>query len=430
MLTLTYHSFTIATNRDQLCGLAVKTLAQRSGASVIQEELDKLHEAFPHLNTVQLDVCTDKERLQSLIKENSIVISLLPYCFHHKVALICIEECKNLVTASYVDDEMKGLHQRAVEAGVTILCEAGLDPGIDHMIAKKCVDALHSMGGEVTELRSVCGGIPADENTAGCMKYKFSWYPKVVFTSALQPAQCLVNGKIVEFEKVYEAHEDFTGVLDNYKLECLPNRDALRYKDVYGIQTASSLFRGTLRYQGFSKIMQSLTCLGLMNQSAVPELESNAPDLTWKEFLTTLLGLPSSCTKEDLEKAVMKKLNDDSNQLQTITELELMSDKIVAKKTTPLDSLCAHLATLLAYVMYNYTYINDNFVVTPVTMSVLKCARYRKRSGSHLTTPFLTTESIKSETTITLPKVFVHLLPSLFTLLPPSLTLHTTCVGR
>ncbi|RUS69460.1 hypothetical protein EGW08_022782 [Elysia chlorotica] len=317
--------------------------------SVIQEELDDLLKALPSLKTARLDVSKDRESVENLVKESDIVISLLPCFLHHEIALICIEERKDLVTASYVDEAMKNLHPKAVAAGVTILGEAGLDPGIDHMLAMKCVDALKESGGQVSELRSVCGGIPAEESNSGCMKYKFSWYPKGVFTSALQPAKCCLDGKTVEYKAVYEVPENVTGILEHYNLECLPNRDALKYRDIYSIQTASTLFRGTLRYQGFSKVVKSLSSLGLLEQSALPELAINSPDLTWKDFLAILLKLPTSSTKEDVDKAVLEKLNNDPEQLRAVTELQLISDKALPKKTTPLDTLSAHLAELLAY---------------------------------------------------------------------------------
>jgi len=37
---------------------------------------------------------------------------------------------KHLVTASYVSEAMQALDGKAKEAGVTLLCEMGLDPGI------------------------------------------------------------------------------------------------------------------------------------------------------------------------------------------------------------------------------------------------------------------------------------------------------------
>ncbi|KAK3726725.1 hypothetical protein RRG08_017032 [Elysia crispata] len=317
--------------------------------SAIQEELDNLLKAFPTLDAARLDVSRDKESVQKLIKENDIVISLLPSFLHYEIALICIEERKDLVTTSYFDEATRNLHLKAVTAGVTVLGESGLDPGIDHMLATKCVDALKEIGGQVIELRSVCGGLPAEESKAGCMKYKFSWFPKGVFISALQPAKCFLDGKTVEFKAVYETPENVTGSLEHYNLECLPNRDALKYRDLYSIQTASTLFRGTLRYQGFSKIVRSLFTLGLMEQSALPQLASSAPDLTWKDFLTILLELPTHSIEEDVEKAILGKLNGDREQMKIITELQLISDKAVPRKSTPLDALSAHLAELLVY---------------------------------------------------------------------------------
>ena len=38
---------------------------------------------------------------------------------------------------------------RAVEAGITIVNEVGVDPGIDHMLAMECFDEVKEHGGKV-----------------------------------------------------------------------------------------------------------------------------------------------------------------------------------------------------------------------------------------------------------------------------------------
>lgn len=38
----------------------------------------------------------------------------------------------------------------AVDAGICIAMEFGLDPGIDHMLAVQCFDEIRSKGGEVS----------------------------------------------------------------------------------------------------------------------------------------------------------------------------------------------------------------------------------------------------------------------------------------
>ena len=50
-----------------------------------------------------------------------------------------------MVTASYVSDDMRELNDSARKAGVILLNEMGLDPGIDHMSAKKIIDEVRYM---------------------------------------------------------------------------------------------------------------------------------------------------------------------------------------------------------------------------------------------------------------------------------------------
>ena len=50
-----------------------------------------------------------------------------------------------MVTASYCTPEMQQLHSEAQEAGVTIVNEVGLDPGIDHLLALDCFDEVRAI---------------------------------------------------------------------------------------------------------------------------------------------------------------------------------------------------------------------------------------------------------------------------------------------
>jgi len=54
----------------------------------------------------------------------------------------------------------------------------------------------------------------------------------------------------------------------NPKTECLPNRDSTIYESIYGIEGCESIFRGTLRYGGFSKLLYGIKKLGLMGDEA------------------------------------------------------------------------------------------------------------------------------------------------------------------
>lgn len=48
-----------------------------------------------------------------------------------------------------------GFEHRAKEAGITIVNEVGVDPGIDHMLAMQCFDEVKVHGGKVSCLLSI-----------------------------------------------------------------------------------------------------------------------------------------------------------------------------------------------------------------------------------------------------------------------------------
>ena len=73
---------------------------------------------------------------------------------------------------------MQALSKSAAEAGITVVNEVGLDPGIDHFLAMECFDDVHTGGGKVESFVSFCGGLPAPEASDNPLGYKFSWSPR------------------------------------------------------------------------------------------------------------------------------------------------------------------------------------------------------------------------------------------------------------
>ncbi|MBT6004930.1 MAG: saccharopine dehydrogenase, partial [Prolixibacteraceae bacterium] len=80
------------------------------------------------------------EMLDKMVASHDLTVSLLPYAHHVSVANLCILHKKNMVTTSYVSDEMKALDEKAKQAGIIILNEIGVDPGFDHMTAMRIID--------------------------------------------------------------------------------------------------------------------------------------------------------------------------------------------------------------------------------------------------------------------------------------------------
>ncbi len=208
----------------------------------------------------------DEATLDSLIDGHDLTVSLLPYAFHVMVAKHCIARKKNMVTTSYVKPEMRALDRAAKEAGVIILNEIGLDPGIDHMSAMRIIDSIHTKGGGVLEFYSICGALPAPESADNPFRYKFSWSPKGVVLAGNNDAVYLYKNKLVTlptrdlFKQPWHFQFPDVGKLDIY-----PNRDSLSYKEIYGIPEAQTMYRGTFRYPGWCETLHAMKQLRLIS---------------------------------------------------------------------------------------------------------------------------------------------------------------------
>lgn len=122
--------------------------------------------------------------------------SLIPYTHHAKVIQSAIKSKKHVVTTSYVSPAMGELDQAAKEAGITVMNEIGLDPGIDHLYAIKTIDEVHSRGGKVLGFLSYCGGLPAPEVSGNPLGYKFSWSSRGVLLALRNSAKFYKDGKV------------------------------------------------------------------------------------------------------------------------------------------------------------------------------------------------------------------------------------------
>ncbi|KAL7982688.1 hypothetical protein Chor_010286 [Crotalus horridus] len=116
-----------------------------TAASIMKTQLKQLSKKYNNVVPIIMNI-TEEERLSSLVKKHNLVISLLPYSFHPLVAKKCIDSRVNLVTASYLTPEMKELQKSTEAAGITIISEVGLDPGLDHMLAMECIDKAKEVG--------------------------------------------------------------------------------------------------------------------------------------------------------------------------------------------------------------------------------------------------------------------------------------------
>ena len=171
---------------------------------------------------------------------------------HVPIAESCIKNKKDMVTASYISPEMECLNSSAESAGIILLNEIGLDPGLDHLAAMKIIDECKANGEIIESFVSWCGGLPAPESAAtNPFGYKFSWSPRGVLMASQNSAKYLENGQIKEIfgDQLLKSAKEIKNIHPVFMFEGIPNRDSLKYKKLYGLDDATTMFRGTLRYK-------------------------------------------------------------------------------------------------------------------------------------------------------------------------------------
>ncbi|KAL9625379.1 MAG: hypothetical protein Q9160_000442 [Pyrenula sp. 1 TL-2023] len=307
---------------------------------------------------VSLDA-NDQQGLDSALEKVDVVISLIPYTFHATVIKSAIRTKTNVITTSYVSPAMMELDAEAKEAGITVLNEIGLDPGIDHLYAVKTIKEVHDAGGKITSFLSYCCGLPAPEASDNPLGYKFSWSARGVLLALRNDAKFWQDGKIVEVkgkELMSSAKPIF--IYPAFALVGYPNRDSTPYKERYSIPEAQTILRGSMRYQGFPELVRVLVDMGFLSEDPVdflkpPSTGSSGPP-TWAEATAHVLG-SSSASESDLIWAISSKhtfsSNDDKSRiLAGIKWLGLLSStERITPRSNPLDTLCATLERKMAY---------------------------------------------------------------------------------
>ena len=199
----------------------------------------------------QLDISSLSKKLD----RNDLIVSMLPASMHMEIAELAINYKCHLVTSSYHDPQYEKLEQKFIDNDCLFICECGLDPGIDHLLAHKLIQEFEK--GNYQDIKSIwfesmCGGFPEIPNN---FKYKFSWSPLGVLKALNTPANHIENFSEERSEKPYKKINFIE--FNNEKFETYPNRNSIPYINKYNLGKYSNILehfeRGTIRLEGWSK---------------------------------------------------------------------------------------------------------------------------------------------------------------------------------
>ncbi len=318
-------------------------------ASRTLSKAEDLVSDHPRGQALAFDITRDGDKLGELVSQADIAVSLLPYIYHVQIAEQCIAHGAHLLTTSYVSDAMRALDAPAKEAGVILLNELGLDPGIDHMSAKRIIDQVHEAGGEIESFRSYCGGLPAPDANDNPLGYKFSWSPRGVVLAGRNDARYQEHGRIVDVPnaRLFATHF-LTWVEGLGDFEAYPNRNSLPYIDLYGIPETDTMYRGTLRNVGWCDVMQKLNELGYFSLDERSDLVGK----TFRQVMAELVYEGSRGDNLELETDLAAALNlsPTAGVMMALKWLGLLDNAAISEKAnTLLDVLADQMLVKMGY---------------------------------------------------------------------------------
>lgn len=286
---------------------------------------------------IQFDVF-DEAQKEAEIQKADIVVSMLPAAFHIHVANTCLKFNKNLVTASYVSDEIKALNAEAEKKGLLFLMECGLDPGIDHMSAMRVIDQIRNDGHKLINFETFTGGLLAPESEVGNpWKYKFTWNPRNVVMAGQGVVKFIQEGryKFIPYHRLFRRTE-IVEIPGHGFFEGYANRDSLKYMKVYGLENINTLFRGTFRRPGFSRAWDVFIQLGATDDTYQME---GVDKMTHRQFINSFLAYNPNDSVE-LKLAHYLNLDLDGEVMFKLKWLNIFADDLVGlEEGTPAQVL-------------------------------------------------------------------------------------------
>jgi saccharopine dehydrogenase-like NADP-dependent oxidoreductase len=237
------------------------------------------------IRTESLDA-NNPEALDRLFRQADVVIDLLPRQFMETVCRSAVRTGVSVVNSNYAYP-IAHLDEAARSAGVAIMPECGLDPGIDLVIygeAKRRFDELHV-------INSYCGGLPERAACDNPFNYKISWVFEGVLASTKRDSRMIDEGKIIDIPGADQHDPRHIGEVDFPglgKLEAIPNGDAVFFTDALGVTaTIRETGRYSLRWPGWSALWHPLKKLGFLSENPVPGLPC---EVSPYQMMNKLLG--------------------------------------------------------------------------------------------------------------------------------------------
>ena len=225
---------------------------------------------FSKVRSVAMDA-GDHAGLVGFLEPADVVIDLLPRQFMGNVCSAAIEAGTGVVNTNYAS-VIAHFDGPAREAGIAILPECGLDPGIDLVLYGEAARRFDRL--EV--VRSYCGGFPAASAADNVLKYKLSWTWEGVLSTTIRDSRIVRDGRVIDIPAARQHDPEFVHEIDFPglgTLEAIPNGLSDTFTNQLGLGASiRETGRYALRWPGWSAFWRPLKALGFLSRDPVDGL--------------------------------------------------------------------------------------------------------------------------------------------------------------
>jgi len=222
-----------------------------------------------NVSSIQLDA-SDYPRLVSTLRSFDLAVGLAPGRTGYRTVEACIQAGTDMVDLSFMPEDPLTLNREALEAGVTVVPDCGVAPGLSNILVGRAASLLD----RVEEVIILVGGIP--ERLVAPLDYRVTWCVEDLLEEYTRKAKIVKDGRLVEEE-----------ALNGLELVEFPGVGRLEAFYTDGVRTLHHTVKGvrnmwekTLRYPGHAEKIRLLRDLGFFSESRLKEIGVSPRELT------------------------------------------------------------------------------------------------------------------------------------------------------
>ncbi|MFX1543328.1 MAG: saccharopine dehydrogenase family protein [Promethearchaeota archaeon] len=251
-------------------------------ADINEKAAEGLSKEFGDKSVAEKADARNKKDLESLFSRVDTVVSAISYTLNELHTEIAIETGTNMVDLGgniFVHEKQFAMRDAAKDAGITVIPDMGLAPGMTNILARAGIDQLST----IDSVRLRVGGLQQDPRPP--LNYSLIFSVEGLINEYVEPCRVLRDGKIVMEDPLVGVEElEFPepfGKLEAFNTSGGTSTLPLTYEG-----KIANLDYKTIRYPGHGHKMWCIYKLGLMDSS---EIEIDGVNVAPRRVLERLL---------------------------------------------------------------------------------------------------------------------------------------------